>query len=269
MSPRVQVVAFLVGGSVRSLAGGGAGAAFRTLGSALLVASEAVGVGFLVDRAGGVGGWTVAEVLLLLGIADAGLGLGMLAAEPLEPPVFSQQLRDGRFELALTRPVSPLVLLTAGDVQLRNLGRVVAGAGLVVGAWAVDGPPVTAGAVALIGGAALAMGVVVASVLVVGAAITMWTVEGTEVLNAFTYGGATVSGWPLHIFEPALRAVFLWFVPVGLAVYVPVLAALDRDGVGVVGPGLVPVVPVVVIAFAGVARLLWALGLRRYLTVGA
>ncbi|MDE0803541.1 MAG: ABC-2 family transporter protein [Acidimicrobiales bacterium] len=241
----------------------------RTGGAALLVVTEAIGAIILLHRFEGIGGWTTAEVLLLFGVADAGLGLGMLVADPLEPPTFSQLLRDGRFDQVLTRPMSPLVWVVATDIQIRYVGRFVAGAIIALVALVTSGAAVTPAAVALLVLATVSMALTVVAILTIGAAITMYTIEGTEVLNAFTYGGATMAGWPLQIYAGALRAVFVWAVPVGVSVYVPVLWILGRDGPGGAGRDLLAFVPVLVLTFCVVAAGAWRAGLSRYTGAGS
>ncbi len=263
------IVPHLVGATARSFSATGRLGLLQTLGAGMLVISEAVGALILLDRFGGIGGWTASEVLLLFGLADAGLGVGMLVADPLEPPTFSQLLRDGRFDQVLTRPISPLIFVVSTDIQIRHIGRVVAGGVIALVALATSGAPITPAAIALMVLATAAMGVTVAAILTIGAAITMFTIEGTEVLNAFTYGGATMAGWPLQIYAGALRAVFVWAVPVGVSVYLPTLWILGRDGPSGAGRWMLPLVPVLVAAFCAFAAVSWRAGLRRYTGVGA
>lgn len=261
-------VPHLVAATIRAFSATGRMSVFQTIGSATLVVSEAIGAVVLLEQFDGIGGWTTSEVLLLFGIADAGLGLGMLVADPLEPPTFSQLLRDGRFDQVLTRPLSPLVWVVATDIQIRYVGRVVAGLVVAVVALATSGASLTIAAAALVISSTVAMGVTVAAVLTIGAAITMYTIEGTEVLNAFTYGGATMAGWPLQIYAGALRAVFVWAVPVGVSVYVPTLWILGREGPGGAQRWMLGLVPVLVTSFCLGAAAAWRIGLRRYTGVG-
>ncbi len=263
------MVGHLAAATARSFAATGPMAVLQTLGAGILVVSEAVGALILLDRFGGIGGWTASEVLLLFGLADAGLGLGLLAADPLEPPTFSQLLRDGRFDQVLTRPMSPLLFVVATDIQIRYLGRFAAGSVIAAIALVTSGAPVSIPAVALMMSATVAMALTVVAVLVIGASITMFTIEGTEVLNAFTYGGATMAGWPLQIYSGALRAIFVWAVPVGASIYLPTLWILGRDGPAGADRWMLPLVPLLVTAFCGAAALSWRAGLRRYTGVGA
>ncbi len=60
----------------------------RTLGSASVVVAETVAVAILVGRFGDIGGWDAAQVAWLVGVSNAGLGLGMLVGDAIEPPAF-------------------------------------------------------------------------------------------------------------------------------------------------------------------------------------
>jgi ABC-2 type transport system permease protein len=264
----VGLTMFVARASVRAFSASARMNLLRLSGQAVTVGTEAVGAWILLDRAGGLGGWTTAEVLVLVGIAEAGLGLGMLVCEGLEPPTFSQMLREGRFDQALTRPVAPWLWVVANDIQIRNAGRVLAGVTVLVLAGAHADVGLSPAVLALVLGAVAAMAVTVGAVLTIGAAITMWTIEGTEVLNSFTYGGAALAGWPLHIYSGVLRAAFVWVVPVGAAVYVPTLWLLGRDGIGGADRWMLPLVPVLVAGFCLAAAGAWRAGVRHYAGAG-
>ncbi|MBA2625233.1 MAG: ABC-2 family transporter protein [Acidimicrobiia bacterium] len=259
----------LAGAAVRASLGSTRLLVLRTLGSAVFVGTEVVGLVLLLDRFGRLGGWTTGEVVLLLGLAQVGLGLGMLLGDTLEPPVFSLLIREGRLDSVLTRPVPVLLWVMTSDVQARELGR--ASAGLVAALWGaqlagVSASPLTL-SVALL--AVVCCTAVVVAILVFGASATFFTVEGSELVNAFTYGGATLSAYPMQIYGSVVRAVFLWLVPLGLTVYVPALTLLDRTGPPGVPASLLAVTPVATLAFGGVAALAWRAGLRHYTGTGS
>src|SRR5206468_6664858 len=107
-------------------------------------------------------------------------GLGLLFGDRLEPTYFSELVRRGTFDQVLVRPTAPLGWLVASQVEVRYLGRVVVGAGMV--AWAADraGVDWTAGRLLVALLAVVCCGVLVLSVCVLGAALTFATVEGSE-----------------------------------------------------------------------------------------
>jgi len=241
----------------------------RTLGAASIVVAEAIAIVILVGRFDDIGGWSAAQVAWLVGVANAGLGFGMLVGDALEPPAFSNLIREGRIDAALTRPLSPLAWVVTSDIQVRELGRGFAGLGVVAWASVVAGADVTVLNLVITGLAVVATQVIVFSILVIGAGITMFTIEGTELVNAFTYGGATMSSYPLQIYSSAMRAVFLYVIPLALAIYVPALWVLDEQGPPGVPRELLAATPVAALAFAGFAALCWRAGLRHYESTGS
>ena len=265
----VATTAHLAAAAVRSKAVRPGLLAVRTLGSAALVLFETVGIVLVLDRFGGVAGWGSGDVAVLVGLGEAGLGFAMLAGDTLEPPAFSLLVREGRLDPLLARPFPVLLSVMTSDVQLREVGRGLAGLGAV--AWGasqagVDWTPGRLGVAAL---AVLCCAAVVLAVLVLGASATLYTVEGSELVNAFTYGGAALSANPLQIYSSALRFVFLWVVPFGLAVYVPALHVLDREGPPGAPASLLAVTPLATVVFAAVAGLAWRRGLRHYASTGS
>jgi ABC-2 type transport system permease protein len=241
----------------------------RTLGTGLLVATEVVGVVLAVRRFGTLAGWTAPQVVLLVGLGSAGQGLGLAFGDRLEPAFFSEVVRKGSFDQVLTRPTSPLGWMVASYLEVRFLGRVLVGAGAV--AWAAGGagvgwtlPHLLVAATAVACSAALVL-----SICVLGGALTFYTVEGSEVVNIFTYGGVTLSCYPMEIYGSPLRTVFTWLVPFALAVYVPALVLLGRTGPPGLPAALVWVTPLATAVFAGLAGLGWRAGIRHYTGTGS
>ena len=255
--------------AVRSKASNPPLLAMRTLGAGTMVLVETVGIVLVLDRFGGVAGWGSGEVALLLGLGQAGLGFAMLAGDTLEPPAFSLLVREGRLDPLLARPFPVLLSVVTSDVQLRELGRGLAGLGAAAWGASQAGVDWTPGRLAVAALAVACCTAVVLAVLVLGASATLYTVEGSELVNAFTYGGAALSANPLQIYSSALRFVFLWIVPFGLAVYVPALHVLDREGPPGAAASLLVATPVVTAAFAAVAGLVWRRGLHHYASTGS
>jgi ABC-2 type transport system permease protein len=63
---------------------------------------------------------------------------------------------------------------------------------------------------------------------VAGSTITFWTVDSTEVVNIFTYGGVEMISYPMHIYSNWMRKFFTYFVPAIFLNYYPALFFLDK-----------------------------------------
>jgi ABC-2 type transport system permease protein len=259
----------LAAAAVRATARRPAYLAARTLAAALIVVLEVAGVVLLVDRFGAIGGWRPPEVVLLFGLGFAGQGLALLFGDTLEAEKVSTLVRRGTFDQVLTRPVSPLGWVLASYVDTRFVGRLLAGAGTVV--WAADraGVAWTPGRTGLAALAVVCAAAVVFSVLLAGAGFTFVTVQGSEVVNVLVYGGQYLASYPMQIYGSALRFLFIWVVPVGLAIYVPALGVLGRQGPPGLPGWLAWLVAPVAGAFLAAGGLAWRAGIRHYVGTGS
>jgi ABC-2 type transport system permease protein len=243
--------------------------AVRGVGSALVALCEAVGMVLLVDRFGSIAGWRTPEIIVLAALVFTGQGLAQAAGNRLRPDDISLLIRRGTFDQVLTRPVSPLGFVITGYVEIRLLGRFAAGLGLL--AWAGRGAGIawTPMHLAVAALAILCCAAVVFAVLVLGAALTFYTLQGSEAVNVVLDGGAYLTAYPMELYGSALRLVFTWVFPFALAVYVPALTLLGRTGPSGLGTGLLWVAPVGSAWMAGVAWLAWRRAIRHYVGAGS
>jgi ABC-2 type transport system permease protein len=242
--------------------------AFETLGMGLQVYLEFLSLVLVFSRFGSVGGWTLAEVAFLWGLAESAFGTMDLLFSGFDPSYFAGEVQRGRFDQFLLRPMSlPLQMFTA-EFILRRVGRI--SNGLLILAYSIALadiawtpakllylPVVFVSTVAFFGG-----------LFVLGATFCFWTVESIEVINIFTYGGTAMMSYPMHIYDDWLRRFFLSIVPAGLLVYYPSLFFLGKPdplGLPPFAPFLAPVAGFGVLALAFG---LWNAGVRKYTSTG-
>lgn len=207
-------------------------------------------------------GWSVHEVAFLYATSAVAFALAELVIGHSE--ALAQRLRTGTFDVLLARPRGTLFQLAASELPLRRLGR--AAQGLVVLAYALSGAGIAwdAGRVALFA-LMIPAGVVLFASLWVGAmCLLFWTVDGAEFANAFTYGGQSLTQYPLDVYSAWLRRFLAYLVPTAFIAYFPALYILDKpDPLGL--PRFLQFCsPLVAVLAACVAGLLWRGAVRRY-----
>ena len=241
----------------------------RSIGDFLLILAEGVAPLLLVARFGSIAGWSGPEVAMLVGLGRAGEGLALTVGRGVDPFVFSDTVRLGRFDQILIRPVSPIGWLLTSEIELRFIFRTLAGLAIV--AWCANQAGVSVGPaeLGLFVLSVVCSAVFVLSALILGAALTFRVIEGSEVTSIFANGGISLASFPLDLYASALRFIFTFIVPVGLFVYVPVVTVLGRDGPGPLGPQLLPLIPFVVATVVALSALGWRAGVRRYQSTGS
>ena len=243
--------------------------AVRTLAAGLIVALEVAGSVLLLDRFGSIGGWRPAEVVLLFGLAFAAQGLALTFGNSLETDKMSQLVRRGTFDQVLTRPVSPLGWVVASYVDTRFVGRLLAGVAAVVWAAGRAGVAWTPGRAGLAVLAVACAAAIVFGVLLMAAGFTFVTVQGSEAVNVLIYGGPYVASYPMQIYGSALRFLFVWLVPLGLATYAPALGVLGRAGPPGLPAWLAWLAAPAAGAFLAAGGLAWRAGIRHYVGTGS
>lgn len=259
----------LIATAIRSRTSSSRALLIRSLSSVLISTAEGIGFALLVDSFGTLAGWSAPEIVLMYGLGIIGQGLAQLACNTLEPANFTPLVREGTFDQVLVRPAPALGWLIATAIDPRYLSRVAAGVGLV--AWGAhrSGVTWTPAAIAIAALAACCCALVIVATFTIGAAISLRTVESSEMIHALTFGGTYLTSFPMEIYGSALRLVFTWVLPFALAVYVPAVALLGRTGPPGLSPALLAVTPAVTLAFCAVAWLSWRTGVRHYLGTGS
>jgi ABC-2 type transport system permease protein len=239
----------------------------QSAGQMLVTGIEFLGIWALFIRFGRIAGWTLAEVAFLYGLISITWSLTDAVSRGFD--VFGTTIKNGDFDRLLLRPRSTILQLFGYELTLRRIGRLMQG--LVVLGFAVAALDIdwSAGRVVLLL-SAIAGGVCVfLGLMILDATSAFWTTESLEVWNAFTYGGVTMSQYPLEIYRPWFRRFFIFVIPLGCINYLPAVAILGRpDPLGT--PLLLQwLAPLAGPLFLLICLRIWTYGVRRYQSTGS
>jgi ABC-2 type transport system permease protein len=217
-----------------------------------------------VDR---LGGFVLSDIAFLYGATALCLGIADLVIGNIER--LGQRIRTGTFDALMVRPVGVLVQVCADEFALRRIGRVVQG-GLVL-SWAllhVDvawSPAKVVVTICMVVFGTLIFG----GIFVLGAAFQFVSSEGSEVANAFTYGGNAMTQYPLTIYPAEAVKAMTFIVPVAFVNWYPTLFVLDKADPFGLPSWLQLASPVAAVVVCGLAVLAWRSGVRHYRSTGS
>jgi ABC-2 type transport system permease protein len=256
----------LVGARLRSQLQYRTSLALETLGMFITGFLDFAVILVLFHNVPALGEWTVAEVALLYGLSGVAFALTDMVIGHFDR--LSQLVRDGNFDLLLVRPRSTLFQLTTTDFQLRRLGK--ASQALIVLGYALGANDIawTLPRVGVFAGAIVAGAVLFGAVWTAVICIVFWAVEGTETANTFTYGGQYLAQYPINIFDEWLRRFLAYLFPCAFVAYFPALYILGKEDPLGLPRVLQFLSPVVAVAAAIVAGLVWRTAVRRYRSAG-
>jgi ABC-2 type transport system permease protein len=238
-----------------------------SLGSFSLTFIDFVVVWTLFRHVPDLEGWSLPEVALLYGISGIGVAIADMVVGHIED--LHLDIRSGRFDVVLLRPASTLVQVAASDLALRRLGRVgqaCAVLGYAVVAAEIEWNPLRVALVPV--GVACATFVFVAT-FVLWASITFWTIGSSEAGNAFTYGGNTMTSYPLTVFGPWLRRMLAFVVPLAFVTYFPGLYLLDKEDPLGYPAWFSFAAPLVTALYCAITGFVWRAAVRHYRSTGS
>ncbi|MBW4716089.1 ABC transporter permease [Saccharothrix obliqua] len=257
----------LVGARLRGQTAYRVSFALDCLAQAIAQGVELAVISVLFRQVDALGGFSVSEVVLMYAIASISFGIADMAAGQLNE--LPDYIRTGKFDVLLLRPLGTLPQIMVSDVRLHRAGKILTGLLALAYALARNDIAWSPWTVLLVVVAPLAGAVIFSSVWVVASAVCFWLVEGQQLTSTVTYGGNAFASYPINIYPGLLRRFMAFVVPGAFVAYYPALALLGRDD-PLGGPALLGwVSPLVALAAAGVAGLVWRFAVRHYRGTGS
>jgi len=257
----------LLGGKFRSMAAYRTSFAIELLSNLGGTVLDVTTVFVLFRATATMGGFTLAEAVLMTGLTAAAFVLADLTVGNIDD--LKTYVRSGTLDTVLLRPLGVLPQLVCMDLPVRKLLRVVFGLTLYAVALRVNDLPWTPGRVLLAVLAPLAGAVFFGAIFVLSASLAFWWVESGQVGNGFTYGGRDFASYPITVYGSWFRDLFAYTLGFGFVAYQPTLALLGRvDPLGL--PGWAGyVAPLVCLPATLVAAVVWRSGVRQYRSTGS
>jgi ABC-2 type transport system permease protein len=235
--------------------------------SLVITAVDFLAIVVMFTNVDALGGFGLREIAFLYGATALCLGIADLLIGNVER--LGRRIRLGTFDAMMIRPVSVFVQVCADEFAVRRLGRITQGA--LVLAWAVTRLSIDwdAGRVAVTIGMVVFGTLIFIGIFVLGASFQFVSAEGSEVANAFTYGGNAVTQYPLTIYPAEAVKAMTFIVPVAFVNWYPALYVLDRPDPFGFPEALQFASPVAALAVLVLAALAWRTGVRHYRSTGS
>ena len=222
---------------------------------------------FVLERFGGVAGWTFWEVAVLHAIRTVvWWGYVILA----QTGWIEDFIVHGDLDRFLIRPV-PVLLQALADRRQNGtrLPRLLYNFGLLFFAAAQAGvvwTPLKLGALCLLLTSAVAVRVGVSLALT---SVSFWTKRFSHPYELVSAVENKFLDYPLKIFGPAVQLVLTFGLPLAFVNYVPASFVLDRTSELLFSPLLVGAAPLAGAVTVTIAVAVWRRGLRAYESTGS
>ena len=237
------------------------------LGQVLVTGGDFVAIVLMFAGIDTLAGFGLPEVALLYGLTGVGIGIADLLLGSVEQ--LGRRVRDGSLDTMLVRPVPALVQVAADQFALRRLGRITQSGAVLVWALVTIGIDWTLGRIAVLLVTVVCGAVIFCSIFVLGSAFQFLAGDAAEVSNAFTYGGNTLTQYPLTVYPVEVMRAVTFLLPLAFVNWYPALYLLGRDDPFGMPAALQLMSPVAAAALATVAAVGWRAGVRHYRSTGS
>lgn len=224
-----------------------------------------VGIWVMFSHLSTYGGFGLREMGFLYATGQLTLGFADLAVGNVER--IGMQIRLGRLDAMMTKPVPLLVQICADQFALRRISRLIQGATVLTWAsWTVDWTPARALVLAMM---LVCGGVIFFGLFVSFSCVQFWTADASELANAFTYGGMSLLQYPLTVFPRQLVLGLTFVLPIAFANWYPSLYILGRPDTTGLPHWLAFASPVAAALVAAATAVVWRFGVRHYTSTGS
>lgn len=236
-----------------------------TVGSLFSTGIDFVGIWVMFSHLSSYGGFDLREMGFLYGTSQLAIGIADLVVGNVER--IGVQIRLGRLDTMMTKPVPLLVSICADQFALRRVARIIQGSAMLVWAgWAVDWTPARVAVLAMM---LVCGGVIFVGLFVSFSCVQFWTSDASELGNAFTYGGASLLEYPLTVFPRQLALGLTFVLPIAFANWYPSLYILGRHDTTGLPHWLELASPAAALVMVLVTATAWRLGVRHYTSTGS
>jgi ABC-2 type transport system permease protein len=228
------------------------------LNALISLATQVLGLTVIFTNTANLRGWTVDDLLVLIGIHLFISGvIGLVIRPSME--ALMEGIRLGTFDFLLTKPADSQVLASSAVVAPQAATDVVMGVGVILFGitrigLTLDVLSILLFVVTLVAGLATVYGF-----LLILSTMAFWFVKLDNILVIFQALFGYAGRWPVTIFPAWMRPVLTFVVPIAFAVTVPAQALTGQ----LAGSGALLSIGVAAL-FLVASRLFWRVAMRRY-----
>jgi ABC-2 type transport system permease protein len=189
--------------------------------------AQVVTIGVVIHRFKKIGGWSMGEMAFLYSTMI--LSQGLVASIFSGLVDFSSQVRDGSFDRAMIRPLSPLTQIIVNGFELAGIAHVFLGIATFFVAntlldinWNLKNT--IAYLMVVLGGSGILAGIRIGI-----AAIAFWAINNNSLVHLFVYSSREFLLYPLNIYSFGVRFLLTFVVPLGFINFYPAHYFLQKD----------------------------------------
>ncbi len=240
----------------------------ETLATGIANSMGFITIALVLQRFDQIAGWELKEVAFLFGLIEFSFGCMDMLFSGFDPDFFSLYIRRGTFDQLLLRPVDITLQVFGSRFISRRIGRMIQGFLIILLAISWNDIHWTFAKILYLPVVILSIIAYFGGLFVVGSAITFWTGESIEAMNALTYGGSEMMSYPMDIYPNWMRQFFTFILPAIFVNYYPALYFLDMPDPFHFPKFVMFLAPIAGFGVLVISMVFWNYGIRHYQSTG-
>ncbi len=186
-----------------------------------------LGVYFLFESFSALDSWSFEEVAFMFAVTNLIYNVAQLLFRGLGH--FKDLIKLGEVDRLLIRPRSIILQALGGEVAFNKIGACILN--LIILIIAVNSLNIDFSFMNILILVLIVLGglVIFLGVMLIGAAVSIYTIEGSEIANIISYGGKEAMQYPITIYDKWFRGFLTFIVPFATVNYIPLLYLLGRS----------------------------------------
>lgn len=210
-----------------------------------------------------VGGYSLNEVLITYAMVNFTFGVAECVFRGFD--TFDKLVRTGELDRLLIRPRSIFIQVLGHKIELNKIGRILFGFAVLIYALLNAGIVWTAMKVLVVVLMIFGSIIIFAGLFLIFSSVSIFTVEGIEVMNVVTNGGRDLAEYPIDVYSGAFRKFFTYIIPLGVVNYVPLQYLLGFENASI----WYALSPLMSVVFFGICFFIFKWALTKYKSTGS
>ncbi len=233
----------------------------------LQMATHIGSIVFIFHHVKTLAGWSFWEILYLYGVTSFSFSIAQLTSESFED--LHLYIKSGEFDQMLIKPISPIIQIAALSFRIERLGGVAQSLAALIIACIKTNVLTSIIGLFFVSISIFSMFIVYYALFLANGAVSFWTLDSSEMFNAFTYGGIEVAKYPLSIYQKWMQTMFVYCIPLGFVSYLPTIELYEKKANLAIWAPPAIFAPLAALCFLAVIWACWNFSLKHYKSTGS
>lgn len=239
-----------------------------TLSKAVYFVSSFIMLWIMIQTFNAMGDWSAYEIMFLYAIANCGYAIGGSFLYH-GCNTIGNEVRDGSFDMVLTKPVDPFVFWTSTKYSSGYFGTFIVSLSVIFISLYLQGVQMSFVKILFLTLTLLSAGVIIGAIMLLTTVPCFWIVKNKALMSIAGGGMRSFIDYPISIYNRLLQVILTFVLPYAFVNFFPAQLILSKNDFLMFPPVFQYLAPVVATLVFIIAYRLWKFGINHYQSTGS